>query len=379
MAKNNFQFSIFNFQFWCFVQKEFYHIFRDRRTVMVMILMPIIQVILFGFAITTEVKNVKIAIYDPSRDVATQHITEKIGAGEFFIIDRYLNSPAEIDRTFREGEVSVIILFSDNFGERLLHTGDAGIQVLLDASEPNQASSAGMYINSIIADYQQELMREASIPFQIRPEIRMLYNPSMKSGYNFVPGVMGMILMLICAMMTSIAIVREKEMGTMEVLLASPVKPIYVVLSKMSPYFVISWFNLITILLLSVYVLGVPVSGNLFWLNVLSLLFIVVALGLGLFISTLVDTQVAAMLASGMGMIMPVMLLSGFVFPTESMPPVLQWLSTVVPARWYIAAVRRIMIEGAPVQAVWKEFAILAGMAAVIITVSLKNFKSRLE
>jgi len=346
---------------------------------MILLGMPIIQIILFGFAITTEVKNVKVAIYDPSRDVSTQRIIEKIGANDFFVIDRYLESANDVDGIFKEGKISVIILFSDNFEQRLQHTGDASIQLLFDATEPNQASSAAVYITNIIADYQQELMREARIPFQIKPEVRMLYNPAMKSAYNFVPGVMGMILMLICAMMTSIAIVREKESGTMEVLLASPMKPIYVVLSKMSPYFFISWFNLISILLLSVFVLGVPVSGNLFWLNVLSLLFIVVALSLGLLISTLVDTQVAAMLASGMGMIMPVMLLSGFVFPVESMPAILQWVSTVIPARWYIEAVRRIMIEGAPVSAVWQEFTILAGMATVIIAVSLKNFKSRLE
>jgi len=366
-------------QFLSFIKKEFYHIFRDKRTVMVMLGMPIIQIILFGFAITTEVKNVKVAVYDPSRDAATQRIIEKIDAGDFFIIDRYLQSPGDADRVFKEGGISVIILFSDHFGERLLHTGDASIQLLLDASEPNQASSAGVYITNIIADYQQELMREAQIPFQLKPEIRMLYNPSLKSAYNFVPGVMGMILMLICAMMTSIAIVREKETGTMEVLLASPVKPIYVVLSKMAPYFVISWINLISILLLSVFVLDVPVSGNLFWLNALSLLFIVVALSLGLFISTVVKTQVAAMLASGMGMIMPVMLLSGFVFPVESMPQILQWLSAVVPARWYIEAVRRIMIEGVPVVEVWREFTVLTAMAIVIIAVSLRNFKSRLE
>jgi len=229
-----------------------------------------------------------------------------------------------------------------------------------------------------LADYQQELMRDRQIPFQITPEIRMLYNPELRSAFNFVPGLMGMIFMLICAMMTSIAIVREKETGTMEVLLASPVKPIYIVVAKMIPYFLISWFIFIIILLMSVFVLQVPISGNLIWLNVFSLVFITVALSLGLLISTLVDRQIEAMLASGLGLMMPVIVLSGFIFPIESTPVVLQWLSSIIPARWYIAGVRKLMIEGVPMQYVLKELIILIGMAVFIIMLSLKKFKKRL-
>jgi ABC-2 type transport system permease protein len=355
--------------FLAFVRKEFYHIFRDKRTILILIGMPIVQIILFGFAVTTEVKNTKAAVFDPAKSVSTRRIIEQLDASEYFSVERFLTNPAEADEVFKEGEINFVVLF---------HPDEAVVQLLVDATEPNQAATIAAYASNIIAAGQQELMPGQAIPFQIVPEIRMLYNPGMKGAYNFVPGVMGMILMLICAMMTSVAIVREKEQGTMEILLVSPMKPAYVILSKMAPYFVISWFNLITILLLSVYVLDVPIAGSLFWLNILSLLFIIVALSLGLLISTLVDTQVAAMLISGMGLMMPVVILSGMMFPTESMPAVLQWFSGIIPARWYIAAVRKIMIEGAPVVYILKEMAILVVMAAIIIGIGLKKFKTRL-
>jgi len=189
---------------------------------------------------------------------------------------------------------------------------------------------------------------------------------------------MGMIFMLICAMMTSVAIVREKETGTMEVLLASPVKPIYIVVAKMVPYFIISWLIFILILLMSFFILKVPITGSLIWLNIFSLVFIIVALSLGLLISTIANKQIEAMMASGLGLMMPVMVLSGFIFPIECIPQILQWFSSVIPARWYIAGVRKLMIEGIPMQYVIKELCILIGMAVFIIAVSLKNFKTRL-
>ena len=366
-------------QFLSFIRKEFYHIFRDPRTMMILLGMPIVQIILFGFAISTEVKNTQVAIYDPSKDISTLRIIDRLNASEYFSVERIIDNPNDIQEVFREGKVSLVIIFNDNFNESLLHTGEAAIQIIADATDPNQATAITSYASNIINSYQQELLTEYNIPFQIIPEIRMLYNPEMKSAYNFVPGVMGMILMLICAMMTSIAIVREKEMGTMEIMLASPMKPIYVIISKMIPYFAISWVNLTTILLLSVFVLKVPVAGSLFWLTILSIIFIAVALALGLLISTIVNTQVTAMLVSGVGLMMPVMILSGMVFPVENMPEILQWLSCIIPARWYIAAVKKIMIEGLAVSYIFKELIILTAMATFIITVSLKKFKTRLE
>jgi ABC-2 type transport system permease protein len=366
-------------QFLIFVRKEFYHIFRDTRTMLIIIGIPVFQILIIGFAISTEVKHVQVAVYDPSNDVSTRQIIDRLGASEYFDIAGILKSPNEVEKVFKEGKIGLIVIFGENFNENLYHTGKASVQLIADKTDPNQGSIVTAYASSVIMSYQQELMQERQIPFQIIPEVRMLYNPEMRSAYNFVPGLMGMIFMLICAMMTSIAIVREKETGTMEVLLASPVKPIYIVVSKMVPYFLISWFIFIVILLMSVFVLKVPITGSLVWLNVFSLIFIIVALSLGLLISTLVNTQVAAVLFSGMGLMMPVMIFSGFIFPIESMPPALQWFSGIIPARWYIAGVRKLMIEGVPVYYVLKEMLILIGMATVIITVSLKNFKTRLE
>ncbi|WP_291583594.1 ABC transporter permease [Bacteroides sp.] len=365
-------------QFFAFVRKEFYHIFRDRRTMLILLGMPIVQIILFGFAISTEVKNVRVVVLDPSNDVMTRRIVDRIGASEYFRMERMIHSPEELETIFREGDADLAIVFSTRFADGI-YTGDSQIQLVADATDPNMATTRTNYAAGIIASVQQEMLPPGMSVATIVPDVKLLYNPQMKSTYNFVPGVMGLILMLICAMMTSISIVREKETGTMEILLVSPVKPLFVILSKAVPYFVLSFINLVTILLLSVYVLHVPVAGSLFWLITVSLLFIFVSLALGLLISSVTRTQVAAMLASGLILMMPTMILSGMIFPIESMPLILQIISDILPARWYIQAVRKLMIEGVDITLVLKEVGILALMAAVLITISFKKFKSRLE
>lgn len=365
-------------QFIAFVRKEFYHIFRDRRTMLILLGMPVVQIILFGFAISTEVKNVRVSVLDPSSDVMTRRIIDRIHASEYFVVDRLLHTPQELETAFREGDTDLAIVFGTRFMDRI-YTGDAEIQLIADATDPNMATMRTNYASGIIASVQQEMMPAGTSVPTIVPDLKLLYNPQMKSTYNFVPGVMGLILMLICAMMTSISIVRERETGTMEILLVSPVRPLFVILSKAVPYFVLSFVNLITILLLSVYVLHVPVAGSLFWLITVSLLFIFVSLALGLLISSVTRTQVAAMLVSGLVLMMPTMILSGMIFPVESMPLVLQVISDVMPARWYIQAVRKLMIEGVDISYVLKEVGILSVMALVLITVSFKMFKNRLE
>jgi ABC-2 type transport system permease protein len=309
-------------QFGTFIKKEFYHIFRDRRTMLILLGMPVIQIILFGFAITTEVKNSRIAICDPSKDNVTRGIIDRLATSEYFDVAAYIDNPAEITNLFREGKTGLVICFSERFSENLLHTGKAQVQLIADATDPNTGTTLINYATAIIASSQQDMMQQGNVPFRIVTETKFLYNPQMKGAYNFVPGVLGMILMLICAMMTSIAIVREKEMGTMEVLLVSPMKPILIILAKVIPYFILSCVNLATVLLLSVFVLNVPVAGSLFLLILVSMLFIFVSLALGLLVSNLTDSQMAAMLISGMVFMMPVMLLSGMMFPIESMPVV---------------------------------------------------------
>lgn len=365
-------------QFIAFVKKEFYHIFRDRRTMLILLGMPVVQIILFGFAISTEVKNVRLAVLDPSNDVVTRKIIDRLDASEYFMVTDRFHSPQEMENAFLKDEVDMTVVFGERFADGL-YTGDARVQLVMDATDPNMSTSRANYATGIVSAVGQEMLPANVSMSRLTPDIKLLYNPQMKSAYNFVPGVMGLILMLICAMMTSISIVREKETGTMEVLLVSPVKPLFIILAKAVPYFVLSFVNLITILLLSIFVLDVPIVGSVFWLVMVSLLFIFVSLALGLLISSVTRTQVAAMLASGLILMMPTMILSGMIFPIESMPLVLRLISDVLPARWYIQAVRKLMIEGVPVVLVYKEISILLLMAVVLITISFKKFKYRLE
>ena len=359
-------------QFWAFIKIEFFHIFRDRRTMLILLGMPVLQIILFGFAITTELNHSRVAVLDPSKDAVTTRITERIDENRYFSVVKELSSASDIETVFRHDEADIVVAFTPDFDANL-STGEAGIQLVVDATDPNTGNMMAGYVQGIVGQALQSGTQSSPIV-----QTHLLFNPQMKSAYNFVPGVMGLILMLICAMMTSISIVREKETGTMEVLLVSPIRPIFIILAKAVPYLVLSCVNLITILLLSVYVLHVPVEGSLWTLSFLSLLLIAVALSLGLLISCVVQNQVAAMIVSGMGLMMPVMLLSGMIFPIESMPAVLQWISNIIPARWYIQAVKKVMIEGLGMAAVWHEALILSGMAALLIGLSLKKFKERL-
>ena len=365
-------------QFISFIRKEFFHIFRDRRTMLILLGMPIVQIILFGFAITTEVKNVRVAVLAPSNDVVTRRIIDRMDASEYFTVIRRLHSPADMEASFGRGEIDMALVFSERFSDKL-YTGEARVQLVSDATDPNMATMQAGYAANIISSAGQEMLLPGVHAAAIVPQLKLLYNPQMKSAYNFVPGVMGLILMLICAMMTSISIVREKETGTMEVLLVSPVNSLFIILSKAVPYFVLSLLNLTTILLLSVFVLDVPIAGSLPALLGVSLLFIFVSLALGLLISCITHTQVAALLVSAMVLMIPTIILSGIIFPIESMPGILQVLSCLIPARWYVETVRRLMIEGVPLVYVWKEVAVMCLMAVVLITATAHKFKNRLE
>lgn len=340
---------------------------------------PMIMVILFGFGITTEIKNSKIAIYDPSKDLATQNIISKLETSEYFSLEAYLDNPQQIESIFKTGKVGLLVVFSERFYENMIHTGNAQIQLIADGTDPNTASTLTSYASRIIMMYQQELMGIEKFPFQINTEVKLLYNPTLKGAYNIVPGVMGMVLMLICAMMTSVSIAREKELGTMEVILVSPMPPLLIVLSKVVPYFVISLINFTTVLLLAVFLLDVPINGSLFSLYLVSIIFIFVALALGLLISSITDKQMVALLISAMGLMMPVVMLSGLMFPIENMPIILQGIAQIIPAKWYIEAIRAIMIKGLGLGDVLMEVGVLSAMALFLVTASLKKFKIRLE
>ena len=365
-------------QFLSFTRKEFYHIFRDKRTMIMMLVMPVVLVVLFGFAITTEIKQVPVAVFDLSHDEATQKIIREMDASEYITLYKMLDSREEGEELFRKGKIRMLVVFPSGFNESLVHDKQVQIQLIADASDPNEATTLAQYIRMIVSGATAVDMFQPT-SFRIVPEVTLLYNPQMKGAYNFVPGVMGLILILICAMMTSVGIVKEKEMGTMEVLLVSPLKPVYIILAKALPYLLLSLVNVITILFLSYYLLDVPIAGNLFLLFGLCMLYAMLSLSLGLLISTITDTQQAAMLVSAVALMLPVILLSGMVFPIENMPGILQFLSNIVPAKWFIMAVKDVMIKGLGADAILKEAGILTGMTLALIAVSVARFKNRLE
>lgn len=375
-----------------FIKKEFLHIFRDKRTLLIILGMPAAQIIIFGFAITNDIKNSSIAVIDGNRDYLTGRIVERMTAGEYFDLEGYYDGTAGTEKLLKKGDADIVMVFGPGFTENLKSKTGASLLLVADASDPNRAVTLVNYASAIVAETVREFSDPETVPVssggsyesgqghgKIAVVSRLLYNPRMQSSFNFVPGVMGMILMLICAMMTSIAIVREKETGSMEVLLSSPVSPFLIILAKAVPYFALSCVNLVSVFLLSVFVLGVPAGGSKASLLLVSVIFILVSLALGLFVSTITSSQVAAMLISGMALMMPVMILSGMIFPVESMPLPLQHLSRIIPARWYIAAVRKLMIKGLGLYYVMNEIAVLTVMALLFMTVSLAKFKKRLE
>lgn len=365
-------------QFIVFVRKEFRHIFRDRKSLLIIIMMPIVQIILFGFALTNEIKNSNIAVLDNAKDEASQALIQRLDASRYFKVTQYLHTQADIERAFKSGTIRLAIVFPQGFRESLLHTNHAQVQLIADASDPNTATTVTNYASSILSDYQQEVNGNIPLPYTIKPQVRMLYNPQLKGAYNFVPGVMAMILILICAMMTSVAIVREREINTMEVLLVSPLKPLLFILSKAIPYIFLSLVNVSTILLVSVTLLEVPIQGSLLLLMGVSLLFIITSVSLGLMISNLTKTQQEAQMFSLMALMLPTLLLGGFMFPIESMPVPLQVISNIVPSKWYYHIVKDVMIKGLGFSAVWKESLVLVGMSLFLLGISFKKFKTRL-
>ena len=354
-------------QFFSFVRKEFKHIARDRQTILILLVMPLVMICLFGFAVSTEVRGIRVAIVDEQQTQDSRRLCEKINANEYFSISGYVNDAQKIESYLKQGKADVGILI----------TKQQGIQILADGSEPNQAQTRVAYLSQLIASSN---VSRGNCQIVNGPIVngKMLFNPQLKSSYNFVPGVIGVILLLICAMMTSISIVREKECGTMEILLASPMPPLYIIIAKLLPYLVVSSVNLVTILLLSYFVLGVPIAGSILLFCAITLLYILVALSLGLFISTVVSSQLAAMLLSLL-MIVPAIYLSGMIFPVESMPVAAAKVSNIIPTRWYIDAARKILIQGVSLQHLVKNFIVLAIESVVLIVVSAKLFKTRLE
>ncbi len=352
-------------QFISFVIKETRHILRDKRTMLVLFGMPVIQMLLFGFAISTDVRNVRVAAVMTSVSRQSQEAVDRLGANEYFDILYKVHTTGEAESLIRRQKADIAVVFGKEGRQDK-------IQVITDGADPNMAQMYSAYATQILSQGET-----VDPPVALRTSL--LYNPQMKSSYNFVPGIMGIILLMICAMMTSISIVREKERGSMEVLLVSPVRPLMIVAAKVVPYLVLAFVILTSTLLTSKYILMVPLSGSVFWIYAVSGVYILLALSLGLLISTVAKTQLVALLASAMMLIMPCLLLSGMIYPVESMPWILRQVSAIIPPRYYISAMRKLLIMGVGFDKVARETAVLAAMAAALLAVALLNFKKRLE
>lgn len=364
--------------FLSFVNKELKHIFRDRRTMMILFGMPLVQMLLFGFAITTDVRNVRTVAVTSSMDKLTQQVIERLDASEYFDIVAQASTAGEAEMLIRNTRADMAVVFSPRFAD-YRYRGDARIQLIVDGTDPNMATLQTTYASQIVRDGMMAGMPSSANLNPPSVSTKLLYNPQMKSAYNFVPGIMGLLLLIICTMMTSVSIVREKERGTMEVLLVSPVRPLMMMVAKAVPYFLLSFLILTCILLIGRFILGVPIMGNVSLIYAVSLLYILLALSLGLLISVIAQTQVVALLASGMVMLIPTLMLSGMIYAIESMPEILQWVSCIVPARWYISAIRKLMIMGVGLEQVVHEVLILTGMTVFFLSVALLKFKKRLE
>lgn len=340
------------------VKKEALHLLRDFRTIIVVLVMPVVLLLLFGFAISTEVNNVRVATVVEQHTDQTKQVIDRFRANPCFTFEGVV-AYSDVEDLLREGRVDAAVVFRTRDG-KLEH------QVIVDASNTIMAQTATAYLENVISP-------GADTPIVTST----LYNPRLKSAYNFVPGIMGMIFILICAMMTSVSIVKEKEMGTMDLLLVSPVRPWTIVFGKLVPYFLLSCVILALTLVLSYTVLGIPFSFRLFDVIWVTILYVILALALGLLISTIASTQVAALLISGVMFMIPVILLSGMIFPVENMPLVLQWISCVIPARWYISAMRVLMIQRLPVDYVLTEVLVLAGMTLLVLALAIKKFNAK--
>ena len=363
-----------------FIKKEFLHVLRDRRVLLILFGLPIVQVLLFGFALSNEIKNSGIVVYDQDKSAESVELIQKIGENKYFDVMTVLQSPREFEESFKDGKIRMIVNIPDDFSENLKNAEKPQIQLIADGTDLNLANQINGFITQIIQDfYRSKNPQMSTNMLMVTPEIRMLYNPQLRGAHNFVPGVMAMVLLIVCVMMTAIAIVKEKETGTMEVLLVSPMKPVFIIISKAIPYIILSLLIVGIILVLSVTLLELPIRGSLSLLMLVSLIYILTSLSLGILISVLSDTQQQAMIISLMGMLAPTILLSGFMFPIENMPVMLQYISQLVPATWYFKLISNIMIKGTGFTIIWQELLILLGMAVLLFTLSMFKFKTRLE
>ncbi len=360
-----------------FVRKETLHLLRDRQTLAILILFPVVQVLIFGFAVRTDVRDIAIAVVDPTPDVATIELRERIAASDRFHIASVATSTRDLDHEFRRGSVRQALVLPRDVERRLGRGDSLPVQLLTDGSDPNTGGIMMGYATAIIQRWYRDAAPGAR-ELRIDADTRMRYNPTLESAHLFVPGLVAFVLTIVSALMTAISISREKETGTMEMLLVSPIRPGAIVAGKVTPYIALGFVSVLLVLAAARTVFGVPLRGSVGLLLAESGLYIVTALALGIVISTKAPNQRTAMIAALAGLMMPTLLLSGFIFPLDSLPWPLQWLSHLVPARWFLTIVRGIMIKGAGLATLWQETLILIGMTAFLLVAGSRRLAIRL-
>ena len=358
-----------------FMVKEIRHILRDRQTLTILLLMPLVQVVLFGFALRSDVRDIRLAIVDPSPDHATIALRNRfLGSARFRVVS-LSRTPASIEPLFRRGEADVALVFEPGFASRLASRSErASVLLAVDASDPNTGTVMQSYSRAVISSYEAE----HAVPVRITTDTRMRFNPTLESVNLFVPGLIALVLTMVSALMTAISLSREKERGTMEVLLVSPLRPWQIIVGKVLPYLALAFANVLTALLAAWLVFHVPFRGSLLLLLAESVLFAIVSLALGVLIAARTSTQRAAMLAAMLGTMLPSTLLSGMIFPIASMPGWLAPVTNIVPARWFIVIARGIMLKGVGLPYLWRETLVLLAMAALLMVAAVRSFKPRL-
>jgi drug efflux transport system permease protein len=360
------------------LRKEVYHILRDRRTLVVIIALPILQVVIFGYAIRTDVDRVRLAIVDPQPDATTLGIRHRFTAAGLFTIVAVVARMDELEPLFRRGLAQGAVVFEPGFADKSSRGLRPELMILADATEPNTGSIVQAYAAAVVEQYGRDLGRPVG-GVRIVPSVRMRFNPTRQSSNLFVPGLMAFVLTIISSLMTAISLTREKETGTMEALLVSPLRPWQIIVGKVTPYLVVGFISVIGVIVEARLVFHVPLRGSIALLLVEGLLFILVSLSLGILISARTSSQRVAMMGALVGTMLPTMLLSGFIFPVESMPAPLRLISRVVPARWFVLVARGIMLKGIGVTYLWPATLVLLTMAVVLLAASTRSFHERLE
>jgi ABC-2 type transport system permease protein len=360
-----------------FVVKELHHILRDRQTLTILLLMPLVQVVLFGFALRSDVKDVRVVVVDPTPDHATIALRNRFASTPRFSVVATAATTDAIEPFFRRGQADVAVVFEPGFGNQLEGETPARILIAVDAADPNTGTTMLTFARSVIVGQEAEWSRSAN---QLRINIvtRMRFNPTLESVNLFVPGLIALVLTLVSALMTAISLSREKERGTVEVLLVSPLRPWEIIVGKVLPYLALAFANVITALVAAWAVFHVPFRGSLLLLLAESLLYSLVGLAIGVLVASKTSSQRAAMLTAMLATLLPNTLLSGMIFPIASMPVPLQVITNVVPARWFITIARGIMLKGIGITYVWRETLILAVMMLVAISVAVRSFKPRI-